>query len=232
MNRNFRIIASSLLASSALVGAAHADFVDVYCSGTGAGQSVSVTLNGNGHNSFAGQIALTLSNSTGVNLNGNWVSYCTELDQHISPGGATNTYEVLPVSDLPIPGLGMGTARADAIARMYKFANGAQYGASNDYAAAFQVAIWEISNDYTGSAGSLDIGAGIFTGNLSAGILSDLSTLLAAAANTNGALADITGLGNGSYQDQIIETPGNIPAPGALALLGAAGLFGARRRRA
>ena len=228
MKKNLLIASSAL----AVASAASADFVDVACTGLGAGASVSVSLNGNGYNGFAGQLNLALTNSTGVDLNGSRTSYCTEIGQHISVGGASQTYEILDVSDLPIPGLGMGTVRADAISRMYKFANGAQFGGNNDYAAAFQVAIWEISNDYDGTAGSLTLSSGSLVGSVSGSIAGYLSTLFGAAADTNGALANIVGLGNNSYQDQIIEVPGGIPAPGALALLGAAGIVGTRRRRA
>jgi hypothetical protein len=228
MKKNL-LIASSVLA---VASAASADFVDVACTGLGAGAGVSVSLNGNGYNGFAGQILLALSNSTGADVNGSWTSYCTEIGQHISVGGASQTYALMNVADLPTPGLGMGTARADAISRMYKFANGAQFGGNNEYAAAFQVAIWEISNDYDGTLGSLSLSTGSLLGSVNGTIDGYLTTLFGAAADTNGALANIVGLGNESYQDQIIEVPGGIPAPGALALLGVAGVVGSRRRRA
>ncbi|MBL9140391.1 MAG: hypothetical protein JNK53_00870, partial [Phycisphaerae bacterium] len=122
--------ALSIMAASVLAPVAAADFVDVALTSTGAGHGVSVTLNSVGYSTFAGQLNLALSASTGVNLNGSWVAYCTELNQHITIGGASQTYTVMDVADLPIPGFGMGVVRADAIARMYAAAGGAQYVAN------------------------------------------------------------------------------------------------------
>lgn len=217
----------------AISGVAGADFVDVYGSSIGAGLTVNITQDGQTENAIAGQIGLSLSNSTGINLDGNWISFCTEAFQNIYIGGATQTYEVRDVADLPIPGAGMGAARADAIARMYYAAAGAQFGSDNEYAGAFALAIWEISNDFDGTLASLDIGSGDFTVNsaLSVATVGHLMTLLSAAANLDGQQAILIGLGNESYQDQILQVSA-VPAPGALALLGVAGILVSRRRRA
>jgi MYXO-CTERM domain-containing protein len=225
-----KFVSASVLAISGVAGA---DFVDVYGSFIGAGISVNITQDGQTENAIAGQIGLTLSNSTGVNLDGNWISFCTEAFQNIYIGGSTQTYQVSDVADLPIPGAGMGAVRADAIARMYFAAAGAQFGSDNDYAGAFALAIWEISNDFDGTAGSLDIGAGDFTVNssLSGATAAYLTLLLSAAANLDGQQAVLIGLGNESYQDQILQVSA-VPAPGALALLGVAGIIAGRRRRA
>ncbi len=230
---NTCIHAFSIAAAAAMAGSACADLVDVACTGTGVGRSVSVKVgNVKYNNSFAGQIKLQLSNSVGAPLNGSWTSFCAERTQHIYVNGPVKHYKVLGVSELPVPGPEMGSLRADAIARMYAFADGAQYGSNSDLAAAFQLGIWEISNDYTGVTSSLNLSGGNFKGlNLSAAITGNLNALLAAASNTDGAMAHLAGLGNVTRQDQLIELPAGVPAPGALALVGCAGLFGGRRRR-
>lgn len=212
-------------------GFASANLVTVLCTGTGAGSTVSVTHGSTTASVFAGQIRLTLSASTGQNLNGTWSSFCTELSQFITINGAAQVYQILPLSDLPTPGTAMGATKANAVARMYTAANGAQFGTNNDVAAAFQIAVWEVVNDFDGTLGSLNVTTGNFKGNgLSAGISGNLAALFAAAANSSGAGASLIGIGNAGHQDQILDLTNGIPAPGALALLGLAGLLGTRRR--
>ena len=86
--------------------------------------------------------------------------------------------------------------------------------------------------DFDGTAGSINIGAGTFKGNnLTAAIQSNLTALFAAASNLSGSQSTILGIGNSTYQDQLLDVSTFIPAPGAVALLGLAGLVGARRRK-
>jgi len=225
-------VSTAIAGALVLSSAAQADLVTVLCTGTGAGRNVSVTHGTTTANVFAGQLRLTLTNSTGQNVNGLWTSFCTELSQFIYINGAAQTYQVLPVSDLPIPGAGMGSTRANAVARMYAAAAATQYGTDADLAAAFQIAVWEITMDFDGTAGSIDVGAGTFKGNgLTTAIQSNLTALFTAAANLSGAQSTILGIGNSTYQDQLLDVTTFIPAPGAVALLGLAGLVGARRRK-
>ncbi len=229
MNKTFISVALGALAVTSI---SSANLVTVACTGTGAGRTVNVTHGTTTANVFAGQIKLTLSNSTGFNLNGMWKSFCTELSQFIYINGAAQTYSVLSVGDLPIPGAGMGSARANAIARMYAAAGQTQFGTNNDVAAGFQIAVWEVSMDYDGTAGSLNVTTGSFKGNnLSSAVNSSVATFLNAAANTGGLASNIVGIGNASFQDQILDLSNGIPAPGALALLGLAGVVGSRRRK-
>lgn len=225
-------VSTAIAGALVLSSAAHADLVTVLCTGTGAGRNVSVTHGTTTANVFAGQLRLTLTNSTGQNVNGLWTSFCTELSQFIQVNGAAQTYQVLPVSDLPIPGAGMGSTRANAVARMFASAAGTQYGTNADLAAAFQIAVWEITMDFDGTASSIDIGAGTFKGNsLTTAIQSNLTALFAAASNLSGAQSTVLGIGNSTFQDQLLDVSTFIPAPGAVALLGLAGLVGARRRK-
>lgn len=230
--RTLRVAIVSSSIAAALAGTASAEIVTVACPGVGAGRNVSVTHNGTVRNVFAGQIMLNLTNSSSGALNGSWKSFCTELSQFIYVNGAPQVYQVLPLKDVPTPGSPMGEARANAIGRMYSFAAGAQYGSNADFAAAFQIAVWEIANDYNGSASSIDLAVGSLTAtSLTAAISSNFASLFAAAGDTNGLVSTLVGLGNANFQDQIIDPTAPIPTPGALAVLGLAGAFGLRRRR-
>jgi hypothetical protein len=229
MKSNLRLV--SVLVAAAAVSAAEASMVDVFCPGVGAGRNVTVTQGSTNYTVFAGQIRLVLSNSTGQPFNTNWFSFCTELAQNIHVNGPVRTYEVTAVSDLPTPGAGMGSARADALARMYFSANGAQFGTNADFAAAFQIAVWEIVNDFDGSLASLDLTTGNFRGTINAAISANFASLFAAAANAGGNMNALLGLGNASFQDQILDVTNGIPSPGAMALLALAGFTGLRRRR-
>jgi hypothetical protein len=220
-----------VLLCGAAVSVAEASMVDVFCPGVGAGRNVTVTQGSTNYNVFAGQIRLVLSNSTGQPFDTNWFSFCTELAQNIHINGPVRTYQVSAVSDLPTPGTGMGTARADALARMYFSASGAQFGTNADYAAAFQIAVWEIVNDFDGTVASLDLSTGSFRGTIGAAISANFASLFAAASNTGGNMNALLGLGNTSFQDQIIDVTNGIPTPGAMALLALAGFTGLRRRR-
>lgn len=222
--RSLFIVTASALS---LAAAAQADFVDVQYTGTGVGYNVNVLSPGFNGNVFAGQILTTLTNSTAGpnygNLNGNWIVFCCELPQYVN--GASIPYEVLPVSSVPLAGP-MGAAAATAISEVYFAAAGTQYGGDSDLAAAFQIAVWELALDYAGGpAGVGDLGVGNFqVSGTTAATDAYLAALLGAVGSGN--TAAILGLGNESAQDFIIE----VPAPGAIALLGVAGLVGRRRR--
>ncbi|MFO0783617.1 MAG: hypothetical protein U0636_08020 [Phycisphaerales bacterium] len=226
-----RILATVSACALAATSLASADFVDMQFVGTGAGQVVKITSPSRTGNLWVGQILHVISNGP-ANLNGQWITYCADLGQTVS--GSPVPYEIVPVAAIP-DSAPMGAAKAQAIADMYAYANGSQLlpTTSNDLAAAFQLAIWEVVADYTGVGPTLglDMTSGNFAATmtdgspLSAGIAGYVASLLG-AVGTN-ASRDLIGLRSGSYQDQILEVPG----PGALALAATAGLV-ARRRRA
>lgn len=214
-------IATSIVASLAVVSAAAADFTDVSFTGVGASQYVDLVSPGLNGNVEVGQLLVNLSNSTGGSgyLDGNHIAFCADVYHMVS--GAAQTYEIVPLTGIPDTSP-MGAAEAQALADIYSFAAGAQYGMDADYAVAFQLAIWEIIHDLD----NLDISSGNFQASgLTAGASAALSSLLG-AVGTNGS-AQLIALTSGQYQDLIIE----VPAPGALALLGLAGLTGRRRAR-
>lgn len=232
----FFVAAAAVVAAA---GAAQADTIDVRYLGTGRGSSVRITHAGGTQNVFAGQLRHTLTNGTGLGatLHGTWVTFCTDLNQRVS--SSTRTFDVVSVAQLPNWGA-MGVARANAIRDMYAFANGSQLlsTASNNLAAAFQLAVWEVVTDFNPSVGvaSLSLASGGFRATKTDGsafsstLMNHVNSLFGSigAAPAGGGNVNILGLRSGTTQDQIVP----IPAPGAFALtsLGCICLAGRRRR--
>lgn len=210
------------LCASTLAGATCAATVDVTYTGNGVGEVVNIVSPGYSGGTNCGQLLLSLANSTDSNVaDGNYMSFCTDVYQTISTG--PNPYNIVAVSTLPTSSP-MGVAKEAAIADLYAYAAGAQYGSDAAYACAFQIAIWEIVNDL---GSGLDVNAGTFQASGFSGAAGGYLVGMFSAIGLNNS-ADIVGLGSDDHQDLIIE----VPAPGAFALLGVAGLVKSRRRRA
>lgn len=226
-------------AIAAMVSApALADTVDVKFLGTGAGTSVKINLNGNQTNVFAGQLIHHFSNGTGAGaqLNGTFVTFCTDLTEYVT--STTKTYNVVGIEDMP-NSAPMGAAKAQAIADLYAYAAGSQIAlaATDNIAAAFQIAVWEIVTDFNAlavnnglslSAGSLKV-----TKTNGSSLGSTLTSTIAAmfsALGTNSSGSGILGVSRAGSQDQLVVVP--LPAPGILALAGLGGVVALRRRLA
>jgi len=224
----------SAAAALALAAAgASADVISVQFTGTQSGQSVKIASPSYNGNVFAGQLKHTLSAGPAW-LNGNWITYCVDLAQHVT--SSAQTYDIVSVSSLP-DSSPMGLAKAAAIRDLYVYSNGAQLttGTSNDYAAAFQLALWEIVTDYNPSVtgGNLSLTAGSFTAKktdgsaLATGVTSVASTLFSKIGAAPESPITLLGLRSGTAQDQVIP----VPAPGAATLAGLGLLAIAGRRR-
>lgn len=238
MNKN-SIIAFAGLATIAAIASA-SPTVNVKFLGTGQGQSLSINFNGNNQNVFVGQLRHQLSNaSAGYEwLNGEHRTYCTDLYQYVT--STTKSYTIEQVENMP-GSSPMGLAKANAIRALFAVANANvdTINASNDYATGFQLAIWEIVTDYSGS--NFAINANSFTsGNfkakktngsaLTSGVVSVASSAYNAALNylqTNGQSTTLLGIAHCDNQDQLIK----VPTPGVLTLAGFGGLLCTRRRR-
>lgn len=229
---HMRLIIGAVLAG---VSAASADVVDVKFIATGKGQNVHIELNGNGSDVFAGQLVHEFSNGTGIGslLAGQKVVFCSDLTQTTTSSAAT--YQVVDVAFTPDPA--MGAPRAQAIYDLYHFAAGTQFdpNASNDYATAFQLAIWEVAADYDANVGlaSLNLGSGSFEATYTNGnsfnsaIMNHLNDLFG-AIGTNAPKKGLFAVTNDFHQDQLVD---GIPAPGSIALLTLAGMVAMNRRR-
>ena len=237
MTKNSLIAFVGIAAVAAVASAAPT--VDVKFLGVGQGQNLSINFNGNNQNVFVGQLRHLLSNaSTGYSwLNGEHRTYCTDLYQYVT--STTRSYTIEQVENMP-GSTPMGQAKADAIRAMFAIANANvnTISASNEYATGFQLAIWEIVTDYSGSfaMNANSFSSGNFKAKqtngsaLNSTVVSVASSAYNAALNylqTNGQSTTLLGIASGTSQDQLLR----VPTPGVLTLAGLGGLLCTRRRR-
>lgn len=232
-----------LMAAAGLVctaQAATANPITVKWEGTNQGSNVKINITGRASDVFAGQLRHTFTNGSGFasGLNGTRRTFCADLDQHV---GGTSTFTVVAPAQLSVRNAPLGQARADALADLFfsHYLTASDAAASNDLATAFQILVWEIIYDYDGlSTASIDLAAGDLRvtrtngSALSAGVVAQFATLLTSVGSGVGVGAvGFYAVQSGTKQDQLLYVPGVIPAPGAAAALGLAGLVAARRRR-
>ena len=224
----------SVAAICGIAGLAQADTVEMRFVSSGHARQVHVRgvadVNVN-----AGELIHEFRNGTGgaSGLSGQIATFCTEVTQLVN--SSWRTYTMVNTGDAPMPGSGMGETKATMLAHLYSVANGQQHTSSN-FAAAFQMMIWEIVYDFDEAAldGNLSRTEGNirFTGGDShfgtvSAIFNDLRTSL---MSINGMpTAELRALVNGGSQDQLITIP--LPSVGAMAGLGLLGVMGTRRRR-
>ena len=228
-----RLAAACVLAG--IAAGASADIVEMKFTGTGQGRNVKVTIGDHSMGVFAGQLKHTILSGTGLGagLVGDHLTYCVDLYEYVK--SAPTTYTIVSLSELP-DSSPMGSARAGGVYDMVAWAAGQQFdpNISKDFAAAFQIALWEIVTDYDPSIGtaSLDVTTGLLKvrdssgGPLSSGI-SGYLTAMFDAVGTDSARRGIIGLRSFGAQDQIAA----IPAPGPIALAVASLALAVPRRR-
>lgn len=152
-----------------------------------------------------------------------FVAYCIEPEQGNGRAGIDRVYNVDTFS-------GVQAQRLQAL-----FSTG--YSQLNNYTdkAAFQVAVWEIMRE---TSGSLDASSGSFhvLGNdaASAQVATLANSFMASAASYNGpALYTLTRLTNANLQDLVTAVANPVPEPESYAMLlaglGAIGLLARRR---
>lgn len=217
------------LAGSALAGPIAVDF-----RGTGLGKAASVTFASgdssafSNRNLFVGQLIHRLG--TGQTAK-DFITYCIDLTQYAGDGmfNLVNLRDAPITSPAPSHKWQLGQGQVDALNALYH-ARAGDIDTNNE-AAAFQAAIWEIAYDYDAGAGvsSIDLSAGrVRISNadgspLPADVASDFASIVAAIGSGG---APLLGVGHSTFQDQIF-----VPAPGSIALAGLSMGLIARRRR-
>lgn len=223
-----RTVALSMAAVGALLtvgNSASADIITARFDEVSPRRTVSISGNAGASfmNTSAGSFNWTRTGGDydGAGADGAFVTYCIELAQHISYG-SSYSYETRPADLSPIPGGGMGSTRANLLAELF----GRYYNAdfvANDEAAAFQVAVWELSHDdganlLSGTIRVVNNGAWFATAQ---GWLDSL--------DGTGPRLNLLAMTHATAQDQIFVVPNGSTA----ALMGLAAAFGysGRRRR-
>ncbi len=214
-----KAIAAGILAISA--GLAGADIVQFEFLGTVAGTSMQTTLDGTrDRDGYAGSILHAVDGIESI-------TYCAEIRQSASFG--IENFEAVDPTAAFTRDAGIGRV----VAELGDIAGDAVWGAgaSDIDAAAFQIALWEVIEDYDSGLGaaSIDLSSGAF---ISTGIQAGLDRaqqwldlLQFDRADASGYTAYV----NDQYQDFIGRT---IPTPGALAIAAVgAPLLASRRRR-
>ena len=175
--------------------------------------------------------------------NGNQnLTWCAEVYQGVNLG-STYTFNVTaaenapsgPVAPGPMCAAKAGVVR-DLFARWINSSSGYVSGSIADRdakSAAFQVVLWEITHENfsattsQGIVSQLSLSQGAFRASLSGASASWYSQIVASLGVGGFQAANLQGLTNDTAQDQIMLA---VPAPGAIALLGLAGLTKRRRR--
>ncbi len=230
--RTIIAIAGTIAAASA----ATADHIDMKFNGTGQGRNVWTSFNGNARNLFAGQLRhqVTGGEGLGAELAGDYNTFCADLYEYVTSSNVE--YEIVPLREVP-GNAPMGADRAAAVRDLFAATGGdATLGtATKDYAAAFQIAVWEIVSDYDANvgAGSLNLSDGTFRAGqnnnteLNSGIMDHVNDLFGAVGGSYGPATVIAVTRNGA-QDQLFA----VPAPATAGLLLGGLAFGRRRRSA
>ncbi|MFI4898575.1 MAG: Cys-Gln thioester bond-forming surface protein [Phycisphaerales bacterium JB059] len=231
MNRTLSAIAIGAL--SLVSSHAAAQNVDMRFLGTGAGKDIKIWSDGYDGRVFAGQLIHEIRDDRD-SLSGVYTTFCVDVHQFVS--SRYKTYRVSNLTDVP-DAHPMSDAAAQAINDIYAYAGDVQLSdsVSDTFAAAFQIALWEIVEDFDAREGvaSLDINRGSFKAKktngwrLTGDIVDYINGLFGAIGNGSRDQGLIA-LKSRHYQDQVIKV---VPAPMTLAGFGAIGLAATRRRR-
>lgn len=217
MKIKFKIIAASLLTALSAIGTAQADTVTF--SGFLGDRSATADLNTPRDGNFAAGEFKGLWNGN------SFTSFCVDVMHNISWNTNYTNYTAKSASDF-----GFSSTQISLLNKLYTN-HYAESHTSNEKAAAFQIATWEITYD---GNGGLNLGSGTFQMGNGGNALaqSTAATWLGTLGNAQTGNWKFTVLDSTANQDQLLAAP--VPEPSEIAmLLAGLGLMGtvARRRR-
>lgn len=180
------------------------------------------------------------------NWEGGIQTFCIQLREDIAD--SATTYDVVSLADAPenppAPGP-LGDVRAavmqDLFSRYYNELFTKTGAAAKNWAAAFQIVVWEISHETSADPANetiytagLDLEDGKAEFDASNNVM-NIANMMLDNLGDGGFLSniDLVGLTNRHHQDQImvVESMTVVPGIGSLAILGGVGAIGRRRRR-
>ncbi|CAG1002214.1 hypothetical protein PHYC_02977 [Phycisphaerales bacterium] len=214
----FNVFSAAVLAMTA-ASAASAQTVVARLDGISPSRVLSMTTDGWDHDR---DVRTGVNNFTVIDspvlLTGQFNAFCIDVHQTIQLEH-TYTYTVTPIELAPLPGDGMGQAKADLLRELW----GRHYFdslLSNTNGSAFQAAVWEIINDP-----GLNLNFGSFQMSGSETTIDRAQDWLDELNGDHAYFAPVYALTSGETQDMLV------PTPGSAALLGIGGLAMLRRRR-
>ncbi|MCB1281601.1 MAG: hypothetical protein KDB18_08760 [Salinibacterium sp.] len=220
----------TVVAVSAVAGAASAQSVDMRFLGTGEGRNVRINFDGNQSNVFAGELRHRITSGTAEIPADDYITFCVDLAQHVSSN--SSVFNVNLVTSTP-----QLTSKTTEAANRMATAVGSHTVGNQDSATALQLVLWELLYDFDPQVGvaSLDLSSGRFSAtrtngsSLWSGVSTLANNLLTASLGSisSGAAGDYRVLTSNTRQDQIVS----VPSTGPLALAAVGGLLTVRRKR-
>jgi hypothetical protein len=236
-----RILRSAALAAALLapaLPAAAAPFtLDAQVAGNvfGGNGKRKATLNGSQDVAAGGFAVQVTAGDPGVEgLGSAFTAWCLDIERALK---LPSSYEVTAT---PFLTKLLSNAQKAAIRAVFNAGYDAALLPGNDYSAGFQLALWEIVNE---TSGSFSLAGGSFTATAAAGALTVAGNLLAGLDAAGGAplggnwrivyLQSRDGNGDGRRDSQNLVTvaPVPLPAAGLMLLAALGGMAAARRRR-
>ena len=195
-----------------------------------------------GTTAAAGQTTFRVMDANGADSGARLYGFCVEVGEDANAINTNETYtfeELTAVPEDSPPGP-MSAMRASVMEDLYaRYFYSTTQGSDADTFAAFQLAIWEVSHENSGSAGDAGVSASSFIDKLfiEQGAMditdadSNVVSIAQAMLNALGTgglqgMSGLYGISNPNFQDFLVV----VPSP-AIAGLAGLGLVGMRRRR-